>query len=451
MNKTVALEEISYRADSGELFEALLDLPGAAFLDSSHPYTQRGRFDILCALPAEVPAAPQAAASHEAWQGWFADLAALHALRYADVHTAAHDLPFCGGLLGVLAYDGGLALNRVNGGPPPQHYSTARVGAYDWAIVQDHLLQKAVLVWQPNVNARLREDLRRRLAAVPSPRADRFSLRGHFRSNFNAEEYRAAFERIQQYIQDGDCYQVNLAQRFTARFEGHPWAAYRALRATAAAPFSAYLSLDDSDALLSVSPERFIAVHGQHVQTSPIKGTRPRHADTAIDEQLAAELRHSVKDRAENLMIVDLLRNDLGRNCVPGSIHVDSLFEVQSFPTVHHLVSNISGELQSGRTAYDLLRDSFPGGSITGAPKRRAMQIIAELEPDPREAYCGSVFYVSADGRMDSNIAIRTLLCSGGEIRCWGGGGIVADSQWHAEYQETFDKVGRFLELLEAL
>jgi para-aminobenzoate synthetase component 1 len=150
-------------------------------------------------------------------------------------------------------------------------------------------------------------------------------------------------------------------------------------------------------------------------------------------------------------MIVDLLRNDLGRSCVPGSIHVDALFEVQSFPTVHHLVSTISGELMPERSAYELLRDSFPGGSITGAPKRRAMEIIAELEPHARQAYCGSVMYISADGRMDSNIAIRSLLCSEGEVRCWGGGAIVADSQWRQEYQETFDKVGKFLSLLEGM
>ena len=136
---------------------------------------------------------------------------------------------------------------------------------------------------------------------------------------------------------------------------------------------------------------------------------------------------------------------------MPGSIHVDRLFEVQSLPTVHHLVSTISGELRPERCAADLLRDSFPGGSITGAPKRRAMEIIAELEPDPRQVYCGSVLYISADGRMDSNIAIRTLLCSRGKIFCWAGGGIVADSQWQQEYQETHDKVGRFLRVLERL
>jgi para-aminobenzoate synthetase component 1 len=202
---------------------------------------------------------------------------------------------------------------------------------------------------------------------------------------------------------------------------------------------------------MCLSPERFLSLHGHRVETSPIKGTRPRYSDPQSDDQARRELRSSPKDRAENLMIVDLLRNDLGRSCVPGSIHVDRLFEVQSFPTVHHLVSTISGELRSGRNAWDLLRDSFPGGSITGAPKRRAMEIIAELETHERQVYCGSVLYISADGRMDSNIAIRSLLCEQGQVRCWGGGGIVADSDWQQEYQESYDKVGKFLNALENL
>ncbi|MFV8817225.1 aminodeoxychorismate synthase component I [Haliea sp. E17] len=449
MNKTVALEEIDYRPDGAELFATIVDLPGAAFLDSSQPHSQRGRYDIICAQPEPAPAAPQAAASTAQWRAWFSALAEFHSERYREVHTASADIPFCGGLLGVLDYDTGNALHGI-GSPPAQTGGapSPSVGAYDWAVVQDHLLQRATLVFQPDVPVQRRGDIRRRLQSAPRP-AGSFSLLEPFRSNFSEDAYRTAFAAISDYIQAGDCYQINLAQRFQAPCQGDPWAAYLLLREAAAAPWSAYLAAAPGEALLSLSPERFIAVHGSHVQTAPIKGTRPRDSDPERDQRNAQELRRSVKDRAENLMIVDLLRNDLGRNCLPGSIHVDALFEVQSFPTVHHLVSSISGELLPGRSAFDLLRDAFPGGSITGAPKRRAMEIIAELEPDSREAYCGSVFYVSADGRMDSNIAIRTLLCSGGEIRCWGGGGIVADSVCEAEYQETFDKVGRFLRVLE--
>lgn len=451
MNKTLTLEEIPYCPDSCELFDCIRDLPGAAFLDSSYPHASSGRYDILCAQPQATPAPPAIAAGHPAWLGYFDELARFHREHYGEVQPASQDIPFCGGLLGVLGYDCGNPLNRVNDVPAPTRHSTTSLGAYDWALLQDHLLQRTVLVAQGRVSAAQRADILARLRARRGNPAERFSLEQGFSSNFTRQQYQQAFERIQAYIQAGDCYQVNLAQRFSARYSGSPWQAYRKLRALAAAPFSAYLSIADGAALMSLSPERFLALHGHHVQTSPIKGTRPRYQDSAADQLAADELRRSAKDRAENLMIVDLLRNDLGRSCVPGSIHVDALFEVQSFPTVHHLVSTISGELMPGRSAYELLRDSFPGGSITGAPKRRAMEIIAELEPAPREAYCGSVIYISADGRMDSNIAIRSLLCSEGEVRCWGGGGIVADSQHGQEYQETFDKVGKFLSLLEGL
>jgi para-aminobenzoate synthetase component 1 len=265
----------------------------------------------------------------------------------------------------------------------------------------------------------------------------------------SARQYQRAVEAIQRYILAGDCYQVNLAQRFSSRFDGDPWDAYRMLRPLAAAHFAGYMECSNKTRLLCLSPERFLKLAGQRVEARPIKGTRPRHEDALADKASADELRQSAKDRAENLMIVDLLRNDMGRNCKPGSIQVDRLFELESYPTVHHLVSTISGELRDGRNAGDLLRDCFPGGSITGAPKRRAMEIIEELEPDPRQAYCGSMLYISADGRMDSNIAIRSLLCEEDRISCWGGGGIVADSEWESEYQETWDKVGRFIKALE--
>ncbi len=451
MNKTVSLEEISYSPDSCDLFERLQGLPGRAFLDSSFPHSRAGRYDILCAEPLAAPEQPSQDANPKAWHDYFSALSLFHTEYFGSVQPASQDIPFCGGLLGVVGYDSGNALHNVQDKPGSTPYSGTSLAAYKWAVVQDHLLQRAVFVAQPSVTTSKRNEILSRLRSPADNPVDTFRLAERFRSNLDESEYRRAFECIQEYILAGDCYQVNLAQRFSAPYEGNPWQAYRRLRAIAAAPFSAYLELEGDDALLSLSPERFLSLHGQHVQTAPIKGTRPRYRDEAADRLAASELRASTKDRAENLMIVDLLRNDLGRSCLPGSIHVDALFEIQSFPTVHHMVSSISGELRHERSAYDLLRDSFPGGSITGAPKRRAMEIIAELEPHARETYCGSVVYISADGRMDSNIAIRSLLAAGGEIRCWGGGGIVADSQWRQEYQETLDKVGKFLTALEAM
>jgi len=452
--KAVSLDEIPYCPDSCEMFEKIRDLPRAVFLDSSCSRAQSGRYDILTAAPCDtLPHPPGATASEAAWRTYFSDLGAFHRERYAGIQPASEEIPFCGGLLGYIGYDCGNALNKVTAhdAPAMTPYSGTCLQAYSWAVLQDHLRQKTVLVSQASVPGRERADLLKRLSQPAPGSRERFELEGAFRSNLSAEQYRRAFEKIQAYIRAGDCYQVNLAQRFSAGYRGDPWAAYRKLRAVAAAPFSAYLQLGDGDAVLSLSPERFISRHGRHVQTAPIKGTRPRYTDPASDRMAASELQRSEKDRAENLMIVDLLRNDLGRSCVPGSIHVDALFEIQSFPTVHHLVSRISGELAPDRDAYQLLCDSFPGGSITGAPKRRAMEIIAELEPHARQVYCGSVLYVSADGRMDSNIAIRTLLCDKQTIFCWGGGGIVADSHWQHEYQETYDKVGQFLSALEGM
>ena len=449
MKQTVALDEIPYSHDSCEIFERLVELPGRVFLDSSHPHAHGGRYDIISAQPedAGVPA-PGSGASEQAAIDYFGELSRFHREYFGDIQAASQDIPFCGGLLGYLSYDLG---NKLHGVDKPRNsvQPTALMQAYHWCIVQDHLLRRAVLVTQPRVSHAQRREL---LSLLDRPRASRredFRLGKAFSANMDEQSYQQAFHRIQSYIQAGDCYQVNLAQCFTAPYQGDPWHAYRQLRALAAAPFSAYLEFGAENAILCLSPERFVALHGHHVETSPIKGTRPRHGDTLADKLAADELLGSSKDRAENLMIVDLLRNDLGRNCVPGSIHVDKLFEVQSYPTVHHLVSTISGELRDDATAFDLLRDSFPGGSITGAPKRRAMEIIAELEPVARHVYCGSVAYISADGRMDSNIAIRSLWCEEGVVSCWGGGGIVADSQWQPEYRETFDKVGRFLACLE--
>ena len=452
----VSLDEIPYHRDSCELFESIRKLPGAAFFDSAFPYSIAGRYDILTACPLDA-GLPTLASQNTAAQSlsFFDQLSRFQKEHFGAIQPVSQDIPFCGGILGYLDYDAGCSLNRL-----PTHSvssqaeipcSLSHLQVYEWAVIQDHLLGKAVLVALPSVSASRRRELFLMLRDSAVPTRESFHLTTQFESNLTREQYALAYQQIKDYIYAGDCYQVNLAQRFTALFEGDPWPAYKLLRGVASAPFSAYIAQGNNDAVMSLSPERFVYLHGQHVEASPIKGTRPRHTDAAEDLRAANELRSSDKDRAENLMIVDLLRNDLGRSCVPGSIHVDRLFELQSFPTVHHLVSTISGELMPDRSAWELLRDSFPGGSITGAPKRRAMEIIAQLEPHPRQVYCGSMVYVSADGRMDSNIAIRTLLCQNKQVHCWGGGGIVADSQCDQEYQETYDKVGKLLDALEGM
>ncbi|MCL4137823.1 UNVERIFIED_CONTAM: hypothetical protein GTU68_031100 [Idotea baltica] len=233
------------------------------------------------------------------------------------------------------------------------------------------------------------------------------TVSGPLKSALESEQYHAAFNKIKQYIHEGDCYQVNLAKRFEIAANGDPWHAYKLLRQHNAAPFSTFFSTPELS-IMSSSPERLLKLDQGQVETKPIKGTRPRDSSNLKrDTALANELQSSLKDRAENLMIVDLLRNDLGKVCQPGSIAVPKPFALESFATVHHLVSTITGKLADTQSAISLLRACFPGGSITGAPKLRAMEIIEELEPDRRGAYCGSMAYIGFDGNMDSNILIR--------------------------------------------
>ncbi|MFN0052547.1 MAG: aminodeoxychorismate synthase component I [Planctomycetales bacterium] len=266
-------------------------------------------------------------------------------------------------------------------------------------------------------------------------------------SNFTRDEYLRAVERAIEYIFAGDIFQVNLSQRLLYPLSEHPLALYLRLRERNPAPFAGYFAQDDW-AIASASPERFLSVVDGEVETRPIKGTRRRRTLPEADLFTRDELRESEKDRAENVMIVDLLRNDLSRVCRPGTIRVPALCQVETYETVQHLVSEIRGSLPAGRSAWDLFPATFPGGSITGAPKIRAMQIIAELEPTARGPYCGSLFYVGFDGRADSNILIRTFTARRGWVQCPVGGGIVAQSDPAAEFRETMDKAEGMLRAL---
>jgi para-aminobenzoate synthetase component 1 len=440
------IETVPYRDDPLAHYRRLADLPDPVLLDSGGGEG----LDLVAAAPLadrslRLPPAPDAGAVAR----FFSALESLHDER-PPVDDARARLPFAGGLLGLIGYDATLPLHGLTGRAGPSGTPSALVHDYPWAVLQDRARREAWLVARPGLAPALRRDLLARLAGDdPGPPAP-FRLERSFRPNRDLTAYRRAFEQVQAWIRSGDCYQVNLALRFTAPFRGDPLDAYGMLRRRSSAPFGAYFPLGDGSALLSCSPERFLAVDGGVVTTQPIKGTRPRAVDATRDGAIAAELAASDKDRAENLMIVDLLRNDLGRNCRPGSIRVEELFALRSFPQVHHLVSTIRGELAPHRSPVALLRDSLPGGSITGAPKRRAMEIIHALEPAPRQAYCGSVFYLDDAARMDSSILIRSLLAQDGQLHCWGGGGIVADSACEAEHREIYDKVGGYLRTLES-
>ena len=431
-------------------FAPIAHLPWAMLLSSAQASHSDNRVDILTANPratlvtrGEITSISDRSGTRES----AADpllLVQQQCDALGVTPAASETLPFQGGALGLFGYDLGRRFETLPARADADLITPdMAVGIYDWALIADHHQQTLTLVALEAAQARLAW-----LTQWPAREALPFSLTSGWRSNLSYADYAARFAAVQDYIQAGDCYQVNLAQRFQAAYQGDEWQAFCQLNDANRAPFSAFLRLPES-AILSLSPERFLSLNNRQIETRPIKGTRPRCADPIADAQQAEALRHAEKDRAENLMIVDLLRNDIGRVAQPGSVTVPALFEVEPFPAVHHLVSTVRARLPDPLQATDLLRACFPGGSITGAPKIRAMEIIDELEPQRRNAWCGSIGYLSLCGRMDSSITIRTLIAEGQQLYCAAGGGLVADSDPHAEYQETLDKVSRILPALE--
>ena len=450
------LADLPYRPDSAALFETIADMPWAVFLDSGLHHPGQSRYDILSARP-YVRLVTRGNLTEIHTEGITLTREDPFTLVRQFVNpdpSCSSFLPFCGGAIGYFAYDLARRIERL-----PDHAKDSErspdmaVGIYDWAVVVDHLERRTWLVGQGrDTETDIKWDALVALFSCVAAERKRvpFRVTTHVASNMTRQGYAEAFERIKRYITEGDCYQVNLAQRFAAQAVGDPWLAYQALRVLNPAPFAAYLNTPYAQ-VLSASPERFLKVGDGRVESKPIKGTRARAGHPRLDAERVEALRTSEKDRAENVMIVDLLRNDLSKSCRLGSVKVPRLFDVESFATVHHLVSTVTGELKSDRDAIDLLRGSFPGGSITGAPKVRAMQIIEELEPHRRGVYCGAIGYIGFDGDMDVSIAIRTMVFSRGEIRFSAGGGIIADSRLDDEYQETFDKTSAMLKLLQQL
>ena len=458
---SITIQEIPYQANSEKLFDAVRDLPDAVWLDSGKPRSTQGRYDIISAVPdalietrGKQSVLSDSSGTRNSDQDPF-ELAQQLLQPLLPFDSSISNTPFVGGLIGYFGYDLGRRLidlqdhtEAVTGLPD------MRIGRYLWALIIDHSARQCQLVFHSNCSEQLRNQIVQRFtkkfqASFETNKAENeFSLSEQFKATLNQQQYQQSIRRIKDYISSGDCYQTNFTQHFSAPFKGDLWSAYLSLRNRVASPYSAFWQWNDQ-ALLCLSPERFVQSLDNHVETKPIKGTARRGTSVAEDQQLAEQLINSPKDRAENLMIVDLLRNDLGKNCESGSIAVPKLFELESFPNVHHLVSTVTGKLAGNSSPLNLLRDCFPGGSITGAPKKRAMQIIEELEPVKRSAYCGSIGYISANNRMDTNIAIRTVIADGDKLHCWGGGGIVADSEEDREYQESIDKISALLEALE--
>ena len=491
----VLIDELVPPPDPVRCCELLDGLPYRLFLDSAARGTRLGRYSFVMADPVAVVRS----------KGTWTELVDLRdgtrdgasktvpgdALDTVRALLAPHSVapapglpPFQGGAAGFLAYDWGRVHERL---PAPRHddlaVPDAVLGVYDWVLAWDHETSKAWLIstglleTSPSARARRAADraaaVRERLSAARSVQggatvakssvdlparaasAPSYPVEGGWwnsrlalRSSFTRGGYLDAVAKVREYIFAGDIFQANLSQRFDAPLNEPPWALYRRLRTQNAAPFAAYLDFPDVT-VLSASPERFLHVDVEgHVETRPIKGTRPRGVGPEHDAALGLVLTESAKDRAENLMIVDLLRNDLSRVCAPGTVRVPELFTLERYATVHHLVSTVVGDLAPGVDALNLLCAAFPGGSVTGAPKVRAMEIIAELEPSQRGVYCGAIGYWSVTGALDCSIAIRTAVALAGRIYFSAGGGIVADSDPEQEYRETLDKARGMIDAL---
>jgi para-aminobenzoate synthetase component 1 len=484
------VEELDSPPDPARAADRLRGLPYLLFLDSATRGSRLGRYSFLAADPALVV---RSKGRHTRILDTISgtervvDQDALTAVRgLVDAHGADPVTglpPFQGGAAGYIGYDWGLTLERL---PAPRHDDLGMddvvMGVYDWVIAWDHESARAWLISTglPATGSAKEQRATQRAAIVdaalksgtwrgpcqvrgdeadkprpPDAAAPSFPVEGGWwpasldlRSSFTHADYLASVQRVIDYIYAGDIFQANFSQRFETPLDESPWTLYQRLRTRNAAPFAAYLDFPDA-LILSASPERFLRVSSTgHVETRPIKGTRPRGLGPEHDAALGRALTESPKDRAENLMIVDLLRNDLSRVCRPGTVRVPELFALERYATVHHLVSTVVGDLNDGIDPLDLLRAAFPGGSITGAPKLRAMEIIAELEPSQRGVYCGSIGYWSLSGELDTSIAIRTATVRNGRVSFSAGGGIVADSVPEQEYRETLDKARGLIDAL---
>lgn len=413
-------------------YAKLKALPGFVLLESKD--TRLGRYDILSAYPYDRVTITNQSPNIEA------QLRAISE-RLKPEETGL-DLPFQGGAMGFISYDLGAKLAQLELRPQAnlKDLPLLDLGFYDWAIIADHYL-KTVTLFAANKEASTKK-------IIPSilnlwnedSKACEFKLKSSFKPLMSKKQYEKAFNAIYKALRAGRSYQVNLTQAFSAPFEGDPWRLYEKISSQNPVPFSAFMRGKEAD-ILSFSPERFILYDKGSLLSSPIKGTIGRSYDLEEDEKLKSKLKSCPKNRAENVMIVDLLRNDLGKIAKPNSVKVETLCAIQSFHSVHHLVSDIKANCLESVSPFEAFLSCFPGGSITGAPKLEAMRVINEQEGYSRGIYCGSLGYFSAHGRFDTNIAIRTLTACKEVLHLAAGGGVVIDSVMDDEYQECFTKI----------
>ncbi|MFC1903411.1 aminodeoxychorismate synthase component I [Chloroflexota bacterium] len=467
MKRYPLVEEIRTPFSAVQLFAMFKEHPFSFFLDSGMDAGKLGRYSFIGSDPFLILRSRGEKISlirdgvEESRRGNPFDVVGELLVVYTLDECPA-DIPFVGGAVGYFSYDlchfiERLSSTAVDDLKLPECY----LAFYDVIIAFDHLEKRVYLVStgfpeleESKRKQRAREKLKEMKSKITNTPAIVEELRLMpvesdlvLRSNFSHQEYLKAVEAAREYICAGDIFQVNLSQRFETNFNIPPYELYQRLRRINPAPFASYLNFEGIS-VVSASPERFLKVRGDWVETRPIKGTRPRGKSVIGDRALADELLSSVKDRAENIMIVDLERNDIGRVCRYGTVRVTELAILETFPTVFHLTSTVVGRLREGKNRVDLLKATFPGGSITGAPKVRAMEIIDELEPTRRSVYTGSIGYLSFSGEMDINVVIRTILVKDGKAYFQVGGGIVYDSEPESEYKETLDKARALIQAL---
>jgi para-aminobenzoate synthetase component 1 len=460
------IEELNIKLTPVALFKLFRKEPSCFFLDSAMDKEKHGRYSFMGANPFLMMSSHRDRIGitkngvTSTIKGNPFDVLGQYLETYR-LEAPNIPIPFIGGAVGYFSYDlchfiEKLPKTAVDDLKLPE--SLFRF--YDLILAYDNLTEKAYLIStgfpeqaekQRLIRARKRiDEIKEKLTQLPvNSQTQMFinAAKPNINSNFTRDEYISAVEKAREYIIAGEIYEVNLSQRFETELSIKPYELYLRLREINPAPFASYLDFNGVT-IVSASPERFLKLKDDYVETRPIKGTRPRGKNAQEDSKLSYELLHSVKDRAENLMIVDLERNDLGRVCRYGTVEVTEFAMLETFPTVFHLTSTVTGKLREDKNCIDLLKASFPGGSITGAPKIRAMEVIDELEPTRRSIYTGSIGYLGFDGNLDINIAIRTFIIKNKHAYFQVGGAIVYDSDPESEYQETLDKAKALIDAL---
>ncbi len=434
-NRTSVL--LDYPLSLHESFQKLSHLPGFVLLESRDRV--HGRYDILSACPYERITITEKN---------FNKVSVLnHLKKKLPLQPSESDLPFQGGAIGYISYDLGARLLGINSNPQSTLHDMPLLdlGLYDWAIIVDHYLRKVILFAANNHSstADIMPEIISLWRAIPS-QSKQFTLKSGFTPLISKDAYQDSFQAIHQALKEGRSYQVNFTQPFHAAYEGDTWEMYKKISSKNPVPFSAFLKTNEAN-ILSFSPERFLLYDKGKLLTSPIKGTIGRSTNPVEDERLKNQLILCEKNRAENVMIVDLLRNDLGKISFPGSVQVSNLCSLQSYNSLHHLVSDIEAQCLDVLHPFDAFISCFPGGSITGAPKLESMKIIDEQERYARGIYCGSIGYFSQHGRFDTNIAIRTVTAKETILHLAAGGGIIIDSDCEDEYRECYTKIAAII------